>query len=136
MADIELLLVRNDKGSNDACDPRRGDIVHVLEVPATWGRREDPRSGFFADPADCPFVLLQVTGCPYTAAEALAKWTVVDYDNPDTENKTIVRRRKWRVIVDSAPTGVKNKLSRDGFTSINWNQIKSLVENKRTQETE
>ena len=46
------------------------------------------------------------------------------------------RRRRWRILTDNLPAGVRSQLNNTGFYSATWAQIRDYVEEITTQATQ
>lgn len=137
MADWELLMRRKDNvhpdSEKDKGSYKQGDIVEIKPAGFTWGNREDPR--LFADPKKCNFVILRVTGVTKTLDEMKA-WLVSHYDGGDDGQKLPTRRRLWGFLINDVPQSLFDELRDNGVAVRTWNQVRTFIKNKVTQETE
>lgn len=123
-----LIFVRNNTNPDPEKDRRgcykRGMPVCVFEDGHTWGR-EESKQQWIAEgnaAADWPgqgkFVILKVPGVPAAKAQALLDLqTEDDAGVPLTDldgAPKVHRRRRWQLLADSLPVGVRNTLTTTG----------------------
>ena len=104
---------------------KRGDIVDVRPDGFAWGLEERlPR-----------FVQVQVTGVSVAAALAYIAPST-DPNQLDRDGHPIrIRRRLYRVLVDTLPLAVRQQLSTTGRYVTTWTAIRNFVQNSRTGAT-
>ena len=122
MAEI-LICARNVTHADPAMDRRgcykRGDPVVVQPDGHVWGRKEGlPR-----------FVVVKIPGVSVATVEALVQPQTED----DSGNPAAVtfRRRRWRVLVDNLPAGIKQTLAQTGEITVTPAQVRNYVRRVR-----
>jgi hypothetical protein len=48
----------------------------------------------------------------------------------------MVQRRKFKLLIDDAPTALRTALTRDGVVEVSWTNVKSYVYDKIAMRTE
>jgi hypothetical protein len=102
---------------------KRGDVVVVMPDAHEWGNEERlPK-----------FMMIKI---PDLSVKDARKYIKSEIDDTDPENKIIITRRLFGVMIDDTPPAIKDSLNNDGEVTVNWSQIKSYVKNKVTEVVE
>ena len=97
---------------------KRGDIVTIMPDGHVWGKEEGlPK-----------FVVVKIPGLTVDAAKKYAEPSYV----LGNESFGLAERRKWRVLVDSIPTNIKNQLLTNGQVTVTLNQVRNYIEDRLT----
>lgn len=109
----ELLIMRRDN-LNPNLEHRyyKGDIVEVRENGFAWGTE----MSFF--------YLLKI---PEVNPETIRK-----YANSETLGGFMIRRRTWRILIDSVPQWVRTQLRDNGEVTVSKSQIRNFINSKLT----
>lgn len=103
---------------------KRGDFVVVMPNGHEWGKEEGlPK-----------FVVVKIPGL---SVEAAKKYIQSEEGEPDADgNRPILRRRLFRILIDDAPSTIKQQLMDTGEVTVTWEQVRNFVKNKLTGLTE
>ncbi len=133
----ELLIMKADKVHDDPAISanhcyKRGDIVQVVPDGYSWSRKE--RKSTYAN---CAFFLLRIPGLSVADAN---KFMDEDRESLTDEQKRdnkplMLKRRKWRTLLDTMPVSVRSALDDTGEASAKFEDIRTFIENKSTNET-
>lgn len=104
---------------------RKGDIVEIRPNGANWGRNElsNPDNGRALFVLKIPDVT--VAQCE----KFIQAW--VDDLTPVQQAK-----RRFRLVLDEVPQGIRNTIRNQGFVQLNWAQIRGFIEDKQTAQRE
>jgi hypothetical protein len=128
MAEL-LLKARNAQHADPDIDRhgcyKRGDIVVVMPDGHQWGTKEGLPN----------FVKIKIPGLNHeTVRELIDEQREDDAGNPlfdDDGQPILFRRRRWRVLVDSIPTTIRNQLRDFGEVTVTRAQIRNYVKRIR-----
>lgn len=128
MAEL-LIKARNAQHADPDKDRRgcykRGDIVVVMPDGHAWGAKEGLPN----------FVKIKIPGLNHeTVRELIDEQQEDDAGNPllDNEGSPLTfRRRRWRVLVDSIPTTIRNQLRDFGEVTVTRAQVRNYVKRIR-----
>jgi hypothetical protein len=114
------LVISNPVEDKAGCY-KRGDVVVVEPDFNVWGRLERLPTFF-------------VIKVPMLSVEYALKYIESEVDNTDPGKPVVETRRKYRILIDSAP--FKNELNNTGVVVLTWNALRAYIENKKTEVTE
>lgn len=109
---------------------KRGDIVDLYP----------PGTRYWLPPAE-PWVAIEVTGAPLSAAAAKARYqqheSLGEFDAQTGEMRTRpYRRRVYRVDLDALPAAKRTELAAGRYTAMTWAQVRSCIVNTVTNQPE
>ena len=114
-----LIKVLDTKHPNPIKDQqkcyKRGDIVVVKPDGHNWGKEEGlPK-----------FVKIKIPGLPVSEK-------YIDPEIDEIDKSKIIRRRKFRILLDNLPNTIINKLKKNGEITITPDKLKNFIHNKQT----
>ena len=135
---IEVEALKSDemketelKGKDQRGCYKRGHIVEIFEDDTPC-----------VIPSAPPFVIIKALGITkaqadkYTQSETEVIDVPIDEQYPDGKQTITTRRRAFQVLIDSLPTTFLNKLKKDRYVEVTFDQIKNYIKNLKTGLTE
>lgn len=98
---------------------KRGDIVDVRPDNFEWGKEEGLPT----------FVKVKILGLAVSTVKQFMESEVGDGFVIPLE--TVVRRRKWNVLVDNVPAQIKQTLLTTGEVTVTLTQVRNYIKNKQ-----
>lgn len=136
-------------GNNTHADPvkdrhcwKRGMPISVFDDGHIWGR-EESKQAWIAEgrtaaswPNQGKLAIVKIPGVPASKALALIAPQMEDDDGVQqfdarTAKPIIYRRRRWRLLVDSISSMVRNQLLAAGEVSVTVAQIRNFLQRVR-----
>jgi len=123
-----LIYDRNNTNPDPEKDQRgcykRGMIVQVLDDTHHDGN-------LVANPIQPPWILVRVTGVTLNQVMKYMQPQLADTPNPDGVYP-VVRRRLYRVLVDTIPASIRNQLIANRYVEVTLSQVRNYIENLKT----
>jgi len=123
---VQILVKKIDHITPDGLDPvwtwKKGDPVIVFDENHVWGTKEDP-----SNPANS-FWVITIENRNLVQVENF----IANQDNDPDDEENPRKLRLYTFDYNSMPQEWKDDLDNTGRLSIRWQQIRSLIKNKRT----
>jgi hypothetical protein len=124
-----LLYDRDNHHPNPIKDARgcykRGMIVEVLDDSKHDG-------DLVKNPIMPPWILVRVTGVTKQQALKYMHPRLSEIDVDTAGNPLVIGRRLYKVLVDTIPAVIRNKIIADRFVEVSLAQVRNYIQNLQT----
>ncbi len=129
--ELSAFLAEKDKRGSF----KKGDIVAIQPDGWQWGKQEHPATqDRFPEPK---FFIVKVPGLDHEVVKQYFEPETIDILDDDGDTTIdIIRCRKFHIMVDNLPQGIKNTILAEGEVTVNFNQLRQFIRNKVTGQTE